>query len=210
MRRRGFSMIELLIVVAIVVALGAVVSASLLGWGADARFEEASRRVESAFVIARADALREGRALAIMARPDRGRDGMDLVLETFDPEGGSEAGARPSRRLVALPDGVRVVDRLESQDGAGTAAPGADAAVQAGAGGSVRLCVMLPDGGAWASAPVYLVGPGDRAAKIGVNRWTGTARIEVVEARERAEAAADEEAELPPETGDEAREKGGE
>lgn len=208
MRRRGFSMIELLIVVGVVVALGAVVSASLLGWGADARFQEASRRVESALVIARADALREGRALAIMARSDRGR--VALVLETFEPERvGSEAGARPSRRLVVLPDGVRVVDRLESQDGAGTAAARADAAVQEGAEVSVRLCVMLPDGGAWASAPVYLVGPGDRAAKIGVNRWTGTARIEVVGAHEGAEAASDEQTELPPEVGKDL-EKGGE
>ncbi len=209
MHRRGFSLIEVLIVVGVVVALGAVVSASLLGWGADARFEEASRRVESAFVIARADALRESRALAVVARPDR--VGVALVREPFEAggAGASGAGARPARRLVTLPDGVRVSDRLEStQEGAGTAAS-ANPAVREGAGESVRLCVMLPDGGAWASAPVYLLGPDDRAAKVGVSRWTGAARIEVVEVRESAETAKDE-TELPPEVGEGAREKGGE
>ncbi len=215
MPRRGFSILELLIVVGVIVALGAVVSASLFGLAAGARFDEAVRRVEAAFVLARADAQREGRALAIVA--DSGPEGVELVLERFEPDSAmaakpaGPAGGPESRRLVLLPGGVRVTDHLPPAPGtaASPAVPDAEAGADRAEGGreSVRVCVMLPDGGAWASRPMYLVGPGERAAKIGVNRWTGTARVEVVESREGADPG--EEVERPPETGNEAREKGG-
>jgi type II secretory pathway pseudopilin PulG len=215
MPKRGFSILELLIVLGVVVALGAVVSANLFGLAAGARFEEAVRRIEAAFVLARADAQREGAALAMVA--DSGPERVALVLERFEPgsavegERADPAGGRASRRLVLLPAGVRVEDQLPV--GTGTtdspAVPPAEAGASRNASGreSVRMCVMLPDGGAWTSKPVYLVGPGERAARIEVNRWTGMARIEIVEAREGADPG--EERELPPETGDETSEKGG-
>lgn len=219
MPKRGFSILELLVVVGVIVALGAVVSASLFGLAAGARFDEAVRRVEAAFVLARADAQRERTALAVVA--DSGADGVALVLERFEP--GSEpaaaveprpagsAGGRVSRRLVLLPPGVRATDQLPPAPGSAdsrTVPPAGTGTARAEGGRqSVRVCVMLPDGGAWASGPVYLVGAGERTAKIGVNRWTGTARVEVVEARNAMDAP--EEVERPPETGTEPREKGG-
>lgn len=205
MPKRAFSLIELLIVVGVVVALGALVSVNLLDAAASAGFDEAARRIESAFVLARADAQRERRPLSVVAV--EGAKGVSLVLETFEPGAEGASGGQPSaageeraaRRLVVLPRGVRITHEAPAA---------AEGGVAGGAGGGVteesrragdervRLCVMLPDGGAWSAATAYLRAR-ERAAKIGVNRWTAGAVIEPV-----ADATGEpESSELPAEEG---------
>lgn len=221
MDRRGFSVIELLVVLGVLVAVGAVVTADLAGRTADARLAEASRRVESAFVLARAEAQRAGRAMNLLARAE-GRTAR-LVLAAFDADGesidGSGDGGRaapratppPSERLlVVLPAGVLVTSgEASSAGGAGLDAasgrpteprPGDDAGAASVAGASepVRLAVMLPDGTCRAEPSCRLVGPGPRRAGVTVSRWTGRARVAPIADEAATEAGASPSRERPP------------
>ncbi|MFM9994421.1 MAG: Tfp pilus assembly protein FimT/FimU [Phycisphaerales bacterium] len=206
MNRRGFSLIELLIVLGVMVALGAVAAVELGGASDEARLDAAIRRTRTAFALARAEAQRAGGPLALVARA--GRHGTRLEIEPFDPAaddrasnaaGGETGGAartngapRRPRVIAELPERVTVSDRPPEPaamlvstprvEGAAVAptTPASPARPSATPEG-LRLAVMLPDGTCWVSGPRYVIGPGSRVARITASRWTGLAHAERIE-----------------------------
>jgi prepilin-type N-terminal cleavage/methylation domain-containing protein len=204
MVRRGFTLLELLIVLGVLLALIALVFPALGSRVAGARFDAGKRQVEAALVMARAEAQRQGRAMALRSCPAAQDAG--LCVEPFDaviPEG--EAGATGEQKAdtpqpwVVLPRGVRVTDRVP-QSGASSGAAAEDRPESAddlwGAAAkskrplvspgsaSVVIAVFQADGSAWAPGGSYLVqenvGEGPRVVEIRVNRWTGSAAMHEV------------------------------
>lgn len=193
MSRRGFTLLELVIVVGLIVALSALVFTDMGERLESARFEASVRSLESALVMARSDAQREGRAFAVSTRPVAERVG--VFVGPFDPSILEDAEAAPggstARPRVLLAERIRVVDRMpqvesaswpkdrdrpETADELWEAAARAPSAVDAG-GGALVVAVFLPDGTAWSPGQCYLVsGRGQeslRAVSVTVNRWTG-------------------------------------
>ncbi len=135
---------------------------------------------------------REQTGLETRRATEEGPQSRSIAIGVPDHGKGSE---RARRRLVVLPAGVRISSEApEAQSGKWKVESGHSAAEEAeNAAGhegpeTVRLCVMLPDGSAWAAAPVYVIG-GSRAARLVVNRWTGAARAEPVEPASDDESA---------------------
>jgi type II secretory pathway pseudopilin PulG len=177
MRRPGFTILELVIALGLVVLLGAVVTPTLYERLGDSRLDAAGRDVAAVVAAVRADALREGRALEL--RAERAGDAVRLVSTPLEEETAAagvatELPATTSRGL--LPDGV---DATLSPPSAGVAErPPGPPEEEAGAH-PIVLGVLLPDGSAWSSSPVYLAlarAP-HRALEVKLNSWTGVATV---------------------------------
>lgn len=200
MSRRGFTLLELVIVIGLIIGLSALVLTDMGERLEAGRFEAAGRALESCLVMARSDAQREGRPFAVVTRPVAARVG--VYVDPFDPRLIEDSTPReddvaPGKPRVVLAERVRVVDRLpavespswapdqdrpETADELWEAAARAPSVVNAD-GGPLVLAVFLPDGTAWSPGRSYLVtGSPDRlkAVSLVVNRWTGAISLRPV------------------------------
>lgn len=173
-RQRGFSLLELLIAIAILAGLTGLVLPAVHGWIAQARFDETARQLPGVFATARADTRGDGIARRIVAaRTAAG--GCVITAEKITPRaaegdaaraGGQEAtGPRPVV-LIELPAGCEVRTASEAME----VAPSVGASDGLGA---VPIVVYLPDGGAVAAARTVLLGPGGRKTPLRFDRLTG-------------------------------------
>lgn len=134
MRRRGFTLIEVVLVLTLLVALGAIVLPAVGTLLGPTLFEETVERVRAELLLARADAQRDGvvvrvtaepvgraesredlswrvvsRRVDLFARPPEGGDGSILGAGEDAPLGGDEELAAGAL-LLALPRGVRFAE----------------------------------------------------------------------------------------------------
>ena len=65
LRRRGLTLVELILTLALVAVLFSAVVLNAYGWGQSARLEEGARRFETLVLMARAEAANVGRALKL-------------------------------------------------------------------------------------------------------------------------------------------------
>ena len=132
MRRGAFTLFEVLVAIALLIAVASLAAPALARRMGAALFDESSRQLEGALALCRAEALREGRPVALVAQP--ARDGLRLLArpigdddpfdglatasgsgdgwsgmpgEGFGSAGGGPAVAREFPVFV-LPSGVRV------------------------------------------------------------------------------------------------------
>lgn len=124
MTRRGFTLLELMVVLAILLALASVAVPALLTSSRASRLPEAQGQIEAAMMMARADAQRQATPVRLMVRERAGSAGeMELVAEAVElsaaepreesAEGattGGPAKVSPERSgsVYALPSGVSV------------------------------------------------------------------------------------------------------
>lgn len=168
MRRVGFTIFELLIVVVLLGAAGGLVVTLSAGWLRAAAFREAGRQVEAFLALARAESQRRSEALRVVARRDD--DGaIVLVLEPFpqprvagvdgraaaDAEGADDSGAREVIDSMTFPSGVTISNTVALVSGEGVSS--GEGAV--GEGGS-------PAGGGPDPGPVGAGVPGDEGAPV--------------------------------------------
>ncbi len=196
-RTKGFSIVEVLIALSIVVAIGALAMPNLVGMSKTVRMKEAGRIVEDAVAEARTEAQRRGVAIRLHAEttPD-GRTVLvgkaasvhDVVNQRLQGEGeASETGhaapgaSRFGQALVwaQLPEGCSL--DTETTDGTEDAnTPPNDAwepTDEQRANLPKWLWVVLPDGAVSSERASTLKGPGERRASVVVNRWTGSVRV---------------------------------
>lgn len=218
MSARGFTIFELLVVLAITTLLAGIVLPIGLSRLAADRFTQTQSQLASAIIIARADAQRRGVIVRLIAVQDeRGTALWSEELEDAEPAKRDSAGERGAARrsfVLDLPAGT-AFERVPvvEDDGAGSASgvpPDGDedgGATESGEESRAQeftLCVLMPDGAVAPGQGVLLVS-GERAVRVRLNMWTGDATFEPFR-REDAE----EEADAPPVPGGTGPETGGE
>lgn len=170
MERRGFSLLEVLVALAVLLAITGIALPSLLGRVSGVRLDTGVRQFGAVVVSVRAAAQERGAAIELVAL----LRGDSEELATRELRGGSveEPGDGPTASVQAvLPTGLRL--SMEPPPALGADAfdiPAAEpiAAVEE----SRRLAVFMPDGSVVAKGPVYLSGYG-QDFELTLNRWTG-------------------------------------
>ena len=218
MRRTAFTLIETLITTALLVLLAAVVLPNIGSRVGERRFRDAQQRVALAAVMCRAEAMRSADARLLVAREDADHV-WRFYAEPYAPEpedtGVSDPLSveawtpEPARQpLLELPEGCSIAGELpETRTDDRFGPPGTPeldpdtppvlAESEPGPAPSFRLAAFLPDGRAVTPAELYLLGPDARAATIRVSLWTGSARVEPIDA-EPADGTPDELGDLAP------------
>ena len=141
--RRGFTTLELLVVVSILLILAAIAFPNLSGWARNQRLKGAARDLMSHFQFARLEAIKRSTTIALAFNPGAGEVGNYTVF--VDDGGGDEtlAGnliqdneAEATLRRVIMPVGVTLESTTFTDDRAGYNARGFPVL---GNGGTVRL-----------------------------------------------------------------------
>jgi hypothetical protein len=187
--RFAFSLLELVVVLAILLAAGALVVPFTLAQLRRGELEESCRRIEAAAMLARAEAMREQAVVELRAAWREGEP-VELLVRRRRPSREAEGSAASDTKAIpvgrvlteaVLPVGVRVlVDR--SGDESGEEAEASDAR---GRPAEEILLVATPDGQVSCAGALRVVAERGRAMRVTINRWTGAATAEpVVAARE--------------------------
>lgn len=182
--RNGFTLLEVVIALALLVAVSAVTLPMLFARSGRTAWAEARAQIESGVHLAQADARLEGRPFRVEADP-----GDPCVLrlapipEADEFETGAKAGTAPGERrfLAALPEACELSAGGESEEHAQGAPASKDA------DGPVLIGWVLPDGG-FVQAPDARLALDERAATVNIERWTG--RVTLREDERPALAAA--------------------
>ena len=132
--RAGYTLLELLCVIAVLVILGAVILPSLNGLSRDTRVTAAADLARGYCSEARARAIDDGRTYQVFASPDgrRLRLAPDESEQAEQPTEGQ--AVRPLIQETALPDAVTLVPMVTGDD------------QPAAAGGWLKLVTYKPDG----------------------------------------------------------------
>lgn len=174
-RRPGYTLMELLAVIAILTALGGVLVPTLSGLGGDSKVKAGADAVSARMAEARAAAIGEGRAYRFAVSEDGTRlrvapDELEFTgFEPLDPE-----GAGPVVVEDELPTPVTVVP-----------VPDEAAQMVVDEAGWIRVVTFLPDGTCReATAAVEVKEPGVHSMLIRVRGLTGAATVTSVPAGE--------------------------
>ncbi len=110
---RGFTLMELLVIIAVISVAAAVAAPSVSAWMKSAQLDGAAREVYSLFQKARMEAVKRRTKVAICFKEGTGRDG---YCEIFVDDSAGEANAfirQPGETLLAsmtMPPGVSLTD----------------------------------------------------------------------------------------------------
>jgi len=142
--RRGYTLLELLLVLALMSALAAVAIPSLHGPLADRRLRSAAEHVRAAWLTARSEAMTSGQIYLFRYEPQSNQytigpwEGADAALESATP-------AMSVPRAQTLPDGVTFVGSSQQQDARSVRAT-ADMGAAAGGGATAPPVLFYADG----------------------------------------------------------------
>lgn len=141
-RRRGFTTIELMVVIFILVVLAAIAFPGLSGWARNQRLKGVTRDLMSHFQFARLEAIKRSTTIALAFNPGDGGVGNYTVF-VDDGAGGGTPGnliqdneAEATLRRTIMPVGVTLDSTTFINDRAGYNARGFPVL---GNGGTVRL-----------------------------------------------------------------------
>lgn len=140
--RRGFTTLELLVVISILLILAAIALPNLSGWARKQRLKGVTRDLMSHFQFARLEAIKRSTTIALAFNPGAGEVGNYTVF-VDDGAGGGTAGnliqdneAEATLRRAIMPFGVMLESTTFTGDRAGYNARGFPAL---GNWGTVRL-----------------------------------------------------------------------
>ena len=165
-RRPAFTLIEVLLVVAVIIALAAVAYPTLSAMYGDVKLKAAADDVRAAWTDARSHAIEDGRAYRFAVQPGTGKYRVAPDADGFwDGSGGQpdDAEAPPFTLEADLPNGILFE--------AGTDLPTA--------GDWSTVVVFNPDGGCSADVEVTLKEDGDDGTPIVVRVRAMTGAVTV-------------------------------
>jgi prepilin-type N-terminal cleavage/methylation domain-containing protein len=192
--RRAFSLVEVMIALAVVVLLGALVMPSLRGMSDSVELKETCEQLSSAVSVCRSEAQRRGTPMELVAR--KGSDGrVALVGRPAKFEDTSrEQQTRTGQVLMVLPHGYSIDhdsgSAAASASDATTAdsaqqveddpAPAADESSDEEDPSAAPLIVFWASGGASKGSGLYLHTRDGRVMGAEINSFTGMLRLEPV------------------------------
>ncbi len=178
--RRAFTLVELMVAIAVLIVIAALVLPSMDSISESSKFRSACDQLSSAASVCRAEAKRTGKPVAVAATiNEEGRQTIVSVplgdVALLEEDATIEVD---SRVLMVMPAGVSI----RAKDKAVAARAEAEAPITVGvdaqdAETTQSLIIYWADGGATASAPMVVTGPGGRSAGAKVNSWTGALSI---------------------------------
>ncbi len=201
---RAFTIMELMVVLAIILGIAAIALPLALDDAKRAAFGEAEQQLEAILLSARADSQRTGKTVRVrgVELDDRWLLIEEEVIEESGTDGAAARGggeAGPRTRVIqesALPARVRLARTREEAEGKSDrlgqdvpaeddGGPGEDlAAVDATRGSAaLQVAMFLPDGQIVPTRPLHLGGPDGRVGEVSVNSWTGAVTVAVLAAR---------------------------
>lgn len=142
--RPGYTLLEMLLVVAMMSALAAVAIPSFQGPLADRRLRSAAEHVRAAWLTARSEAMTSGQIYLFRYEPQSNQytigpwEGADAAIETATAAAGTA-------RAQTLPDGVTFVGSSQQHD-ARSARATADMGAAAGGGATAPPVLFYADG----------------------------------------------------------------
>jgi len=178
LRARGFTFIELMVAIVVLIVIAALVLPSLESASDASRFKSACDQLSSAASICRAEAKRTGKPVAVVAT--RGEDGRQTIVSV--PLGEAEALQEhggtvevDSRVLMVMPHGVSV-ETLAEGDGASQSDDDMTVTVSTNDEGATQSLIIYWANGEATASPIVVKGHG-RSASATVNSWTGAVSI---------------------------------
>lgn len=184
--RRAFTLIEVLISLAILVALTGLLWPATQGWMDSARFRETAAQLPGVLASVRADVRRDGIPCRVVARSTGGVE--TLMVERIEsvakpdeaerPQAASASTGSKGRKVMELPSGCAIVRATSDGASQEQGREGDEARRdEVDAGDGVTLVVFLPDGSAISAEEVSFTGSGGRSIPLIFDRWTGRARL---------------------------------
>jgi prepilin-type N-terminal cleavage/methylation domain-containing protein len=200
--KRGFTLIELMVCIAVLVVIAALVMPSADSMSDATRFRAACDQLSSVASVCRAEAQRTGKPIAVVAT--RNLDGSQSIVgiplgDAVDIEGESTIEVE-SKVLMHMPKGISI--HAEHATDAGSmdiTTEVMEVNVDPVDDATQSLIIYWANGAATASAPIKVKGPGGRVAGAKVNSFTGSVTVSE-EPVAATTAAAEPEAEEPTET----------
>ncbi|MBL0926115.1 MAG: prepilin-type N-terminal cleavage/methylation domain-containing protein [Phycisphaerales bacterium] len=164
--RSAFTLVEILVAIGIVAALVVLATPALISSSGERRLRAAADQVSAALADARARAMRDDRAYAVVAAPSA--DGRRLVLRALDAR--SAEADHAGRELLVLGDEFSLTAGAATDESA-TGAP--DGARRSSDSAAVPILTFLPDGTAIGPPSLDLTDSRSRRATLALNRLTG-------------------------------------
>jgi Tfp pilus assembly protein FimT len=166
MRREGYSLIELLVVLAALIILGAVLVPTFSGMSRDTRIKAGADAIQARIAEARGAAIEDARPYFLLLSPDGTRVRVAPDENFADAQFADEEESGPFHAEENLPSDVTARAVL----GGAVAAPDAD--------GWIRVATFLPDGTCKEdTAVVELNEPGVYPLTIRIRGLTGTSSV---------------------------------
>lgn len=172
--KRGFTLIELMIGISILVVIAALVMPSMDTMNDSTRFRTACDQLSSVASVCRAEARRTGKPVAVVATTNQ--DGTQSIVSV--PLGEAEEAEHgtllevDSRVLMVMPKGVSI--HTEEPDAFLADVPAKDqVTIDPVDAATQSLIIYWANGAATAQAPIKVKGPGGRVADAKVNTFTG-------------------------------------
>jgi type II secretory pathway pseudopilin PulG len=182
--RRGLTIIEVLAVIAVLLAISALLMPGLSGWVESSRADSAVAQIEAGVAAGRAKARESGRPVELRIVAEGG-----ALVERED-----RADGAPTLASIVIPlaSGARVQSAEDPKEHEDKTPPSGSVGQREGrppaqvSAEPVVLAVCLPDGTVEAGAPSELV-VGARTLGLTIGRWTGSvsASARKAESKER-------------------------
>jgi prepilin-type N-terminal cleavage/methylation domain-containing protein len=169
MRARAFTLIELMIAVAITVTLAGIVLPIGISRLNAASFAHTQRQLSSSVAIARAEAQRQSAVCRLLATRED-----DRTLIWSESQSHQEADLEnPSSRefILDLPEGSSIRPMPSQEDDEDEAAEKPQSELPEV---PRTLCILMPDGTVVPGESTVLVGRGGEMARFEFNPWTGS------------------------------------
>lgn len=171
--RRGFTILEVMLVLAVIVMLSAMAYPSLESMYADIRVQAAADHLRGRFAQGRTRAIDDGRPYRFAVKPDTG----EYKLAPDSPEfwgDGSDAGAANDE---TYPEPLVLEDTLPSE-----IVFQFSSFAGAESGGWAQLVTFLPDGSCTADRTIRLEREGARPIELSIRQLTGGVTVQTVKA----------------------------
>lgn len=105
LKNKGFTLIEIIVVIAIIGIVSMIVIPNMIGWRGERKLEGAARNFMSDMQLARLKAIRESEDVAVLVNP--AADSYSVFVDV-DKDDAIDAGEEILRNNITMPSGIDI------------------------------------------------------------------------------------------------------